>query len=257
MCRLWRAPHDEPLNTAIVFSTPRYPEIEIVIVPGATQPSRMTPTLTGALVWQMIQRCTVPMPNFWTAFLYTRSVPTVDIGLIRAEARAGGPVASGRDALSLSGNPQSAMTNATQSLNLTSGTITTHVTFQEALPVADAWESWLEAFLEWSSPLLTLKQSSAAIIPDDYNPIWKTTYALPDGTNIRMIARTVNRPQAAEALTYDEFFQGMQNVLESVIATNQYRYLDAWIYKHPSLAATFSVVRVPHSENAPPSIAVA
>lgn len=249
MLRLWRTLDDRPFDRGLLgISTLRYREIETFIVQGATQPAKLTPNLAAALVWHMLPKCTVDDPSYWTASLVARGVSIVDIvGLVRSEARSGSPVASERDLVSSSAKSHNVSTISGQRTNLTSGNdvIDMFVDFQGSIPIANPralGQGWLDAFLEWSSALLTPKQPNAVVPWDAQHHICRTTYAFyPSGLNIVLLASGVVRPDGTEPLTYDEFFRGIQQVLEIVVVTAQYKYISASIFKHGWLAATFTI----------------
>ena len=259
----WRVPNNLPFSTIVTTSTQRYNNIEIEIVPGSGRVAEFfTPVLAGALLWRMLLKCLVVEPTYWTASLVTRSRTPQTVGLVRTEARIGSLSTSKLDpTLSASLTNETAeevSSNSNQTSNITSAQdISEHVHFQGPLGVVNPADGWLTSFLLWSSEIITAK-SALTDVAITFNPdiIWQTQFPMTVGGSALVFqAKAGDRPPGS-SFTYDEFFRGIQDILEIVIATSQYQLLDAKIYKDEWLAATFRVFLERAPESSRKSVAI-
>lgn len=242
--------------------TQRYRNIDIVIVPGAARVAdRFTSNIAGALIWRMLLKCLEPEPTYWAASLITRGEAPRTVGLVRTEAHIGSlGAASESDLGSKNASAAKVSTKWNQHSNITLGnTISEQIHFRGPMGVENARDSWLKAFLLVSAPILTRRSSLAEVtIVAAPDIICESKFHTTGSFDIVFQSKAGNRPPGSTtALTYDELFRGIQDVLETVVATKQYQLLDAEIFKDGWMAATFRVFAKPHPGSSRSNVAVA
>lgn len=248
LLRLWRATDNEPLRRTIRYSTSRYPDIEVAIVPGRSHlmADPLIPGLAGALVWHVLERCVSRdfEPTYWDAQLESRDRLPDTIGIVRTHStpRRSAALVSASSSIAPSANASlsSVFTPLGQnsSITLKSDRITTQIDFKGAMPGADPQITWLNGFLAWSTSMLSAKDPSAAV---SSGVIHETTYVSFDGIRISFRAAAEYRRTSLSPLTYSEFFIGIQDILEVVAITSQFEPLVSTIKKDGVAAAAFEV----------------
>ena len=252
MLSCWRDVANQPITTAVYTSTARYPSIEIMIIPSSSFMSNLfTPNVAAVLIWLLMAKwCSSSEPYDWIIKLITRGPTPEIVGLVQTEIySAYNPVVStDRNTRAL---PQHRRTGslsiiADPSSNLSaSNRITMHTDFRGPLPDTNPETAWLSCFRIWSSLILNIRYSTSVVTTDAGSMIGKFTCTTDEDTQIVLQAKPSGPPPHPSPLTYDEFFKGIQQVLEAVVATAQFQYLDSSIFKDGWLAATFNVSSVP------------
>lgn len=242
------------------------------MIPGtATVANRFTPNLTGALLWRTILKYLDPEPTYWIASLLTMGQAPQTVGLVQTEVRTARTRLTSKVLDSASSSMSSPINaNAEKevstdpgnktSIKITSDpTISEQIDFREPLGFGDPRDSWLKAFLLWSSEMLMVRSSLDDVtVTAQPDIIRERRFPTTTGFTLVFQAKTgdARPPQGGPPpLTYDEFMRGILGILEIVVATSQYQRLDAKIFKDGWMAATFRVFFEPEEDLGSSSVA--